>query len=258
MAPSNFVKHLRLHAVEISGEAVGTFLFLLMALSAAQVANSDTSHAGDDIHPGDINLTQLLYISLAFGFSLAVNVSIFARVSGGLFNPAVTLGMCLIGKVTWIKGIFLTGGQILGGVVASAVVKGIFPGTYVVQTKLGHDASVAQGLLIETFLTMQLMLAIYFMAVEKHEGNALAALVIGFALFVAELPGIYYTGGSLNPARTFGPDLITLDFGATHWIYWVGPFLGATLAAVFYKFIKFLQAEAAENSDDTERQPLLS
>ena len=94
--------------------------------------------------------------------------------------------MCLVGKVTWIKGIFLTGGQILGGVVASAVVKGIFPGTYVVQTKLGHGATVAQGLLIETFLTLELMLAIYFMAVEKHEGNALAALVIGFALFVAE------------------------------------------------------------------------
>lgn len=90
MAPNNFVKQLRLYAVEISGEAVGTFLFLLMALSAAQVANSDTSHADDDIHPGNINLTQLLYISLAFGFSLAVNVSIFARVSGGLFNPAVS------------------------------------------------------------------------------------------------------------------------------------------------------------------------
>lgn len=91
MAPNALVKHLRLHAIEISGEFVGTFLFLLMALSAAQVANSDTSHAGDDIHPGDINLTQLLYISLAFGFSLAVNVSIFARVSGGLFNPAVCI-----------------------------------------------------------------------------------------------------------------------------------------------------------------------
>lgn len=76
---------------------MGTFLFLLMALSAAQVANSDTSHAGDDIHPGDINLTQLLYISLAFGFSLAVNVSIFARVSGGLFNPAVSSSL----KVAW-------------------------------------------------------------------------------------------------------------------------------------------------------------
>lgn len=94
--------------------------------------------------------------------------------------------MVLVGKVAWLKGIFLTAGQILGAVVASLVVKIIFPGTYVIQTKLGHGASVFQGLLIEAFLTMQLMLAIYFMAVEKHEGNALAALTIGFALFVAE------------------------------------------------------------------------
>lgn len=94
--------------------------------------------------------------------------------------------MCLIGKVAWLKGFFLAIGQVLGAVVASALVKIIFPGTYVIQTKLGHGASSIQGLLIETLLTMQLMLAIYFMAVEKHEGNALAALVIGFALFVAE------------------------------------------------------------------------
>ncbi|KAF3771284.1 aquaporin-like protein [Cryphonectria parasitica EP155] len=257
MAPNTFLKHVRLHAVEISGEFAGTFLFLLMALSAAQVANSDTSHVGDGVHPGDINLTQLLYISLAFGFSLAVNVSIFARVSGGLFNPAVTLGMCLVGKVAWIKGIFLAAGQVLGAVVASLLVKIMFPGTYVIQTKLGHGASPLQGLLIEAFLTMQLMLAIYFMAVEKHEGNALAALVIGFALFVAELPGIYYTGGSLNPARTFGPDLVMLDFGSTHWIYWLGPLLGATLAAGFYRFIKLLQLESAEAYEDAEREPLL-
>lgn len=94
--------------------------------------------------------------------------------------------MCLIGKVAWVKGVFLAVGQILGAIVASLLVKVIFPGTYVIQTKLGHGASAFQGLLIEAFLTMQLMLAIYFMAVEKHEGNALAALVIGFALFVAE------------------------------------------------------------------------
>lgn len=94
--------------------------------------------------------------------------------------------MCLIGKVAWLKGIFLTVGQVLGAVVASALVKIVFPGTYVIQTKLGHGATTMQGLLIEVLLTMQLMLAIYFMAVEKHEGNALAALVIGFALFVAE------------------------------------------------------------------------
>lgn len=101
MAPTHILKQLRLYAVEVSGEFVGTFFFLLMALSAAQVANSDTSHAGDDVHPGGINLTQLLYISLAFGFSLAVNVSIFARVSGGLFNPAVSSSLRVTGPVKW-------------------------------------------------------------------------------------------------------------------------------------------------------------
>lgn len=94
--------------------------------------------------------------------------------------------MALVGKVAWIKGFFLAVAQVLGAVLASALVKAIFPGTYVVQTKLGHGATAFQGFLIETLLTMQLMLAIYFMAVEKHEANALAALVIGFALFVAE------------------------------------------------------------------------
>lgn len=94
--------------------------------------------------------------------------------------------MVLIGQVAWLKGIFLAAGQVLGAVAASVLVKVIFPGTYVIQTKLGHGASIFQGLLIEAVLTMQLMLAIYFMAVEKHESSPLAALVIGFALFVAE------------------------------------------------------------------------
>lgn len=94
--------------------------------------------------------------------------------------------MVLIQKISWIKGLFLAAGQVLGAVAASILVKIAFPGTYVIQTKLGHGANAFQGLVIEALLTIQLMLAIYFMAVEKHEGNPIAALVIGFALFVAE------------------------------------------------------------------------
>lgn len=74
------------------------------------------------------------------------------------------------------------------------------------------------------------------------------------------LPGIYYTGGSLNPARTFGPDLMVMDFGSYHWIYWAGPMLGAAVAAGFYKYIKFLEVETAKHNGvrDEEREPLLS
>lgn len=94
--------------------------------------------------------------------------------------------MALIGKVPWVKGLFLAIGQVLGAVAAAVVVKLAFPGSYVIQTKLGHGANVFQGLVIEALLTMQLLLAIFFMAVEKHDSNSIAALVIGFALFVAE------------------------------------------------------------------------
>lgn len=82
---------LRNHLIAMAGEFVGTFLFLFFALSATQVANSSTPTGNPDqiSQPTSANPGQLLYISLAFGFSLAVNAWTFFRISGGLFNPAV-------------------------------------------------------------------------------------------------------------------------------------------------------------------------
>ncbi len=83
----------RNHFVAMAGEFVGTFLFLFFALSACQVANSSTPSQDESklSQPTAANPAQLLYISLAFGFSLAVNVWVFFRISGGLFNPAVSI-----------------------------------------------------------------------------------------------------------------------------------------------------------------------
>jgi len=79
------------------GEFCGTFLFLFFAFSATQVANAATSTEGND-PSGQIsqapNTSALLYIALAFGFSLAVNAWVFFRISGGLFNPAVSIIYC--------------------------------------------------------------------------------------------------------------------------------------------------------------------
>ena len=68
---------------------------------------------------------------------------------------------------------------------------------------------------------------------------------IGLSLFVAELTGVYFTGGSLNPARSFGPAVVNTSFVHYHWIYWLGPILGSIVAAGFYKFIKILEYESA-------------
>lgn len=75
---------------------------------------------------------------------------------------------------------------------------------------------------------------------------------IGLALFIAELVGVYYTGGSLNPARSFGPCVVTGIFDKEHWIYWVGPAIGAILAVLFYKFIKILEYEVANPGQDDD------
>lgn len=69
-------------------------------------------------------------------------------------------------------------------------------------------------------------------------------------MFIAELSGVYYTGGSLNPARSFGPCVVLHIFENYHWIYWIGPLLGSLLASGFYKFIKMLEYETANPGQD--------
>lgn len=252
------------HFVAMIGEFVGTVLFMIFALGGTNVALTPTTNitgntvAGqDDSQASAVNTSNLLYIALSFGFSLAVNAWIFFRVSGGLFNPAVSLGMVLVGALTPLRGALLTLSQILGGITGAAIIQAITPGTLNVRTTLGGGTSVAQGLFIEMFLTSLLMLAILLLAAEKHKATFIAPIGIGLALFVAELLGVYYTGGSLNPARSFGPAVVLSTFSGYHWIYWLGPALGATLAAGFYKFLKVLQYETVlgPETDEMQRTP---
>ena len=67
---------------------------------------------------------------------------------------------------------------------------------------------------------------------------------------MCSFPGVWYTGGSLNPARSFGPCVALRSFEGYHWIYWVGPFLGSLLAVTFYKFVKALEYETANPGQD--------
>ncbi|KAL9581713.1 MAG: hypothetical protein Q9212_003733 [Teloschistes hypoglaucus] len=167
---------------------------------------------------------------------------------------AVTLGMCLVGALPWSRGAFLTVAQILGGIASAGIVEVLFPGPLNVRTALLPGCSVAQGLFIEMFLSAQLVFTIFMLAAEKHKGTFIAPVGIGLSLFVAELTGVYYTGGSVNPARSFGPCVILHSFYHYHWIYWLGPILGALLASGFYKFIKMLEYETANPGQDFDER----
>ena len=166
-----------------------------------------------------------------------------------MFNPAVTLGLVLVGAVPMVRGLMVFPAQILGGVVASMVVKYLFPGPLAVTTNLSLT-SPAQGMFIEMMLTSQLVFTIFMLAVEKHKATFLAPLGIGLSLFTAELAGVYYTGGSLNPARSFGPCVANNDFPVSHWVYWAGPLSGAVFAAGFYKLLKIMKYERVNPGQD--------
>jgi aquaporin rerated protein, other eukaryote len=122
----------------------------------------------------------------------------------GLFNPAVTLGMALIGAVPWARAGLVFLAQICGAMASAGIVSALYPGTMNVSTALGGNTSVAQGVFIEMFLTAMLVFTIFMLAAEKHKGTFLAPVGIGLALFICELAGVYFTGGESDSSHN-GP-----------------------------------------------------
>ena len=114
------------YLVSMIGELVGTFLFLFFAFAAAQTANQP--NGTKPLTPNATDTSKLLYIALAFGASLAANVWVFFRGSGGRLNPAGTLALVLIRAVSPTKALILIPAQLVGGSLAAAAVKGIIPG----------------------------------------------------------------------------------------------------------------------------------
>jgi aquaporin related protein len=196
------------HLVAVLGEFTGTIFFLFFAFAGTQVANiSSNTNTGTTVITTTVQKTpqQLLYISLAFGFSLAVNAWVYFRISGGLFSkfaiavpyeqkliaadPAVTVGMVLIGAITFTRGVLLFITQIVSSIVAAALVSALFTGGLNVSTQLNSTTTLAQGAIIEMILTAQLVFTIFMLAAEKHAGTFIAPVGIGLSLFIAELTG---------------------------------------------------------------------
>ncbi|GAA6002176.1 hypothetical protein JCM10207_003110 [Rhodosporidiobolus poonsookiae] len=254
------------HLVAAVGEYVGTLLFLFLAFGGTTVANLPTnSVTGAETSGSDAsvvaapNTSSLLYIAFSFGFSLLVCVAIFFRVSGGLFNPAVAVGMLIAGALSPVRMVVLIISQILGGISGAALIEAMLPGTLNVRTLRGGGISIARAFWLETFLTGVLMLAILLLAATPNKAKHLAPIVIGFALFVCELVGVYWTGGSLNPVRSFGPSVVVKRFSGYHWIFWLGPILGASIAAVLYRILVWLEYETVLGSDkeDSCNHPII-
>ncbi|KAF2849044.1 aquaporin-like protein [Plenodomus tracheiphilus IPT5] len=229
---------LRTELAAFLGEFIGTFMFLSLAFSGTQIAlnaaGSGQLTSSDNPAP---DVAKLLYIAFAFGVSLAINVAIFADVSGGKFNPAVTTALLITGKIHWHRAVQTIISQLIAGMAAAAFVEALLPGPLIIATTLDPSISIARGLFLEAFVTSQLVLTILML-----EGGPSKPMYIGLSLFIAEICSVYFTGGSLNPARSFGPAVV-VGFTGYHWIYWLGPLLGSGAASGAYATIAWIRHE---------------
>ena len=209
-------------------EFLGTF-FLCFAGIGAILSGTPAVGAGGGI----------LAIALAHGLALSVAVNAFGGISGAHFNPAVTIGMAVTQRIgPAAAGVYIVV-QLLAAVAASLACQAIFPAAAVSQGLLGlplPQAWVSTGglLLAETIMAFLLMIAIYGTAIDER-GHAvkIGDFGIGFTVAFNILAAGAITGASMNPARSFGPALVT-GIWSFHIFYWIGPVLGAVLGALLY------------------------
>uniref|UniRef100_A0A3B4A5N1 Aquaporin-4 n=1 Tax=Periophthalmus magnuspinnatus TaxID=409849 RepID=A0A3B4A5N1_9GOBI len=215
----------------VSAEYLATLIFVFLG-----VGSTMNWHAGKETPPP----ADLVLISLCFGLSIATMVQCFGHISGGHINPAVTVAMVVTRKLSLAKAVFyvvaqclgaITGAGLLYMVTPSAVRGGFGVNDVRVVKQLGH------GLVVEIIITFELVFTVFATCDPKRSDlGGSAALAIGLAVAIGHLFGIPYTGASMNPARSFGPAVVTLTF-KNHWIYWLGPILGGILAAGLYEYL---------------------
>ena len=168
-----------------------------------------------------------IVIAFAFGLSLLAGLFVFAEISGGHFNPAVSLGMWLCKRLSTKDLIGYWGAQFIGGIGAAVFVYWITTRAIVKGTvnQPGPGTSVGTALIVEALLT-----AIFVLVILRASKMGQAGLIaIALTLTVVHLAGIPFTGASVNPARTLGPAIIGGEWHAL-WIYFAGPALGAVIA----------------------------
>ncbi len=192
----------------IVAELAGTFLFFFVGIGA--VATLDRLGGLSSLASGGIDpAAGLVVVALAHGIVLAVLVSALGAISGGHFNPAVTFGVWLAGKLDWHRALAYVVAQLIGAILAAWAVRVVIPATVSASLgvpALGADISPVGGIIVETVLTVILLIAVFGTAVDPRAPK-IGGIAIGFAVGADILMGGPLTGAAMNPARWFGPAL---------------------------------------------------
>jgi aquaporin TIP len=210
-------------------EFIGSFFFFFIGIGAGV----SITIAGEP---------SLLVVALANGLALAIAVTALGHISGGHFNPAVTIGFLVTRRIAPLLALMYIVAQLLAGIAASAMVRWLWPGTFAKAAGYGAPAldpslSTGEGLVLEALLTAFLVFVVFATAADiRGAFKIIAGFAIGLTITVDVLVGGPLTGALVNPARAFGSQVVANDW-TNGWIWWVGPILGGAIAALLYELL---------------------
>lgn len=222
-------------------EAIGTMVLVLVGCGTAMLVGCDR----------DTNLPGYILTAFAFGLVIVGMAYCVGNISGCHINPAVSLGVFIHGGMTVGEFLGYIISQCIGAFCGAGLLSSIFglggikdkTGGFGSNGLAGVNGSIAAGLIVEILLTFIFVMTILGVTSKKAGHGSVAGIVIGFTLVLVHILGIGLTGTSVNPARSLGPAVIAAIMGNTEplsvvWVFIVGPFVGAALAAFIYKFLE--------------------
>ncbi len=219
-------------AQKLVAEFIGTFALIFFGAGAI-CADWFMHGAGS---------SGLLGIAIAHGLAIGLMVSAMGHISGGHFNPAVTIAFWLTKRKDTLETILYWAAQLAGAAAAAFLLKVLVPEDTWRAVALGtpalaRDFTVLHGIILEAVMTFFLVLVVFATAVdEKGTFRAIAGFGIGLTITMDILVGGPLTGGAMNPARAFGPALASAHW-ANHGVYWIGPLAGAFVAGLLYEIL---------------------
>lgn len=213
------------HAQRHVAEFIGTFALMFIG-GGAILQNAATQSVGTT------------GIAVAHGLAILISIYAFGHISGGHFNPCVTFGMLVAGRMSLGQAINYWVAQIVGAIVAAWVLCVAYHGGPV-DVHLGAptvDPTVGpmMAMVLEAIMAFMLVTVIFGSAVDPRAPQGFGGLAIGLTVTANILVGGALTGGAFNPARAFGPALVS-GYWQDQWVWWIGPFLGGGAAALLYE-----------------------
>jgi len=215
-------------------EFVGTFALIFVGAGSIVAAGFPVT----DVLPG----AGLVTIALAHGLVIATMVTAVGHVSGGHFNPAVTVGVWVTRRMGSLEAVAYILTQLVAAIAGAALLRAVIPQEIWQNADLGATlvapgVSDAQAITIEAVLTFFLVWVVFATAIDEDGAFAkVAGLAIGFVIAMDIMMGGPFTGASMNPARSLGPAVVGGNYTGL-WIYFIGPVIGSALAALAYDLV---------------------